>query len=94
MDITSQEFERRLKEESSLCRKWTELEVGKVYTLMGNRMVDTKYRESMILLLKNYGAVWAPNHLKKRLSDDHNFPKYIKPKRLVKCKNSLNKYHG
>ena len=35
MDITSQEFERRLKEEGSLCHKWSELEVGKVYTLMG-----------------------------------------------------------
>ena len=52
MEITSQEFERMLKEESSLCRKWSELEVGKVYTLEGTRMIDTKYGESMILILK------------------------------------------
>ena len=41
MQITSQEFERRLKEESSLCHKLSELEVGKVYTLMGTRMIAT-----------------------------------------------------
>ena len=72
MEITSQQFERIPKEKSSLCRKWSELEVGKVYTPMGTRMIDTKYGESMILILKNYGKVWAPNHLKKRLTDDHN----------------------
>ena len=68
-----------IKAESSLCCKWSELEKGKVYTHMGTPMIDTKYGESMILILKNYGEVWAPNRLKKSLTDHHDFPKFIRP---------------
>ena len=53
MEIISQEYERMLRAEGSLCRKWSELEVevGKVYTLMGTRKSDTKYGKSIILIL-------------------------------------------
>ena len=50
MEITSQDFERMFRAKNSLCRKWAELEVGKVYIIMGNQTIDTKYGESMILI--------------------------------------------
>ena len=58
-------------------------------------MVNTKKSETMVLFLYNYGEVWAPDHLKTRITKNNlSPPLYIRPRGLKPCKdNPANTYH-
>ena len=66
-EITDAEFNKLLEEQAPQYKKWSDLEIKKIYIVTDTTMVDTQKGESMVLTLKNNGAVWAPGHLKKRV---------------------------
>ena len=93
--ITESEFDELLKEQSQYdTKKWTDLEIKKIYTITEYRTVDTSNGESLVLTLKDNGEVWSPPHLAKKI-DGKEPPFYIRPLGLKPCKNNKkNKYHS
>ena len=64
IEITDAEFDKLLEEQTPQYKKWSDLEIKKIYIVTDTTMVDTQKGESMVLTLKNNGEVWAPGHLK------------------------------
>lgn len=99
-EITTAQFEKLLKEQTPEhdTKKWSDLEINKIYTVTNTKMVDTQIGKSMILTLLNNGDVWAPEHLKNRILNSdyyYNPPFYFRPLGLKPCKNKpMNKYHA
>ena len=95
-EITDAEFNKLLEEQAPQYKKWSDLEIKKIYIVTDTTMVDTQKGESMVLTLKNNGAVWAPGHLKKRVVEKNICPPfYIRPQGLKPCKNNpANKYYA
>ena len=85
-----------LKSKHHNTKKWNDLEIGKIYIVKDTGVVTTQKGESMVLTLKNNGAVWAPGHLKKRVIEQNICPPfYIRPQGLKPCKNNpANKYYA
>ena len=94
-DITTDEFETLLKEQSQFDRKkWTDLKINSIYTITDCRTIDTTIGESLILTLKDNGEVWCPEHLAKKIEGKEP-PFYVRPLGLKPCKNNKkNKYHA
>ena len=93
---TAAKFDRLLKEQTPEYSKWTDLEINKIYTVTNTTMVNTKKGETMVLSLYNYGEVWAPDHLKTRITKNNlSPPLYIRPLGLKPCKdNPANTCHA
>ena len=72
-EITDAELNKLLEEQAPQYKKWSDLEIKKIYIVTDTTMVDTQKGESMVLTLKNNGAVWAPGHLKKRVVEKKIF---------------------
>ena len=94
-DITEEEFEEMLKEQSEYnTKKWSDLEIKKIYTITDYKTVETSNGESTILTLKDNGNVWCPSHLATKIEDGEP-PFYVRPLGLKPCKNNKkNKYHA
>ena len=89
--ITEAEFDELLKEQSQYdTKRWTDLEINKIYTITSCRTVDTSNGESVVLTLKDNGEVWSPPHLAKKI-DDKEPPFYIRPLGLKPCKKNKKK---
>ena len=93
--ITEAEFDELLEQQSQYdTKKWTDLEIKKIYTITSYRTVDTSNGESLVLTLKDNGDVWCPAHLAKKIEGKEP-PFYIRPLGLKPCKNNKkNKYHA
>ena len=94
-EITTDEFDKMLKEQNSLdTKKWTDLELGKIYTITHFKTVETSIGSSTVLTLLNNGEVWSPPHLADKINDKEP-PFYVRPLGLRPCKgNKKNKYHA
>ena len=94
-DITTEEFEELLKEQSEYdTQKWSDLEINKIYTITNYRTIETSNGESVILTLKDNGEVWCPTHLATKIEGKEP-PFYVRPLGLKPCKNNKkNKYHA
>ena len=95
-EITEAEFDQLLEEQTPQYQKWTDLEIKKIYIVTDTNMVTTSKGVSMVLVLKDNGEVWAPEHLKKRIVEQKiTTPFYIRPQGFKTCKNNpANKYHA
>ena len=62
-EITEAEFDQLLEEQTPQYQKWTDLEIKKIYIVTDTNMVTTSKGVSMVLVLKDNGEVWAPEHL-------------------------------
>ncbi len=86
--ITEAEFDELLEQQSQYdTKKWTDLEIKKIYTITSYRTVDTSNGESLVLTLKDNGDVWCPAHLAKKIEGKEP-PFYIRPLGLKPCKNN------
>ena len=96
MDITTAQFDELLEEQNqNSTKKWTDLEVNKIYTITDTKIVETEYGPSMVLTLLDNGEVWAPGHLKDKLEKSAKPPYYMRPLGLKPCKNNKkNRYHA
>ena len=94
-DITTDEFEELLKEQSQFdTKKWTDLEINNIYTSTDYRTINTDNGESVILTFKDNDEVWCPAHLAKKIEGKEP-PFYVRPLGLKPCKNNKkNKYHA
>lgn len=94
-EITSEEFDKMFnKQRSYNIQKWTDLKIGKIYTITSFKRVNTIYGVGLILSLKNHGDVWAPSHLFTKI-ENKKPPFYVRPLGLRNCKNNkTNQYHA
>ena len=94
-EITEEEFEELLKEQNEYnTKKWSDLEINKIYTIVDYKTVNTNNGEGTILILKDNGEVWSPSHLATKIEDKEP-PFYVRPLGLKTCKNNRkNKYHA
>ena len=98
--ITTEEFERMLDERRSRsegteglkAKKWTDLKIGKIYTIRSYRKVKTMYGDAALINTQK-GDVWCPQHLYDKI-DGKNTPMFVRPLGLKQCKNNKNKYHA
>jgi hypothetical protein len=93
MSITEQEFDAALDELMLLkkTKQWTELEVGKIYTILDTKGIDTKYGRSMVLTINNVGDVWAPKSLAIKIDKAAKKPPHhVRPTGSKPCKNNEN----
>jgi len=95
IEITLEEFDELLKEQTQYdTKRWTDLEINKIYIVTSYRSVETSNGESVILTLKDNGEVWCPSHLGSKINGKEP-PFYIRPLGLKPCKtNRKNKYHA
>ena len=90
-EITTEEFEELLKEQSEYdTKKWSDLEINKIYTITSYRTIDTSNGESTILTLKDNVEVWCPAHLATKIEDKEP-PFYVRPLGLKPCKSNKKK---
>ena len=94
-EISEGLFDLLLLEQTRQYKKWGDLENKKTYLVTDATVVNTIKGDSMILTLKN-GAVWAPEHLKKKIIERNICPPfYIRPQGLKPCKNNTaNRYYS
>ena len=94
-DISIDKFEQLLKEQNEYgTKKWSDLEINKIYTITKYRTIDTSNGVSVILTLKDNDEVWCPAHLATKIEDKEP-PFYVRPLGLKPCKNNKNnKYHA
>ena len=95
--ITNDQFEQMLTKQSQYdTKKWIELQINKIYTIVNYKTVKTPYGESMILILSDDTEVWTPEHLKEKIEKTRQQPPYyIRPLGLKQSKNNKkNKYHA
>ena len=98
--ITTEAFERMLDERRSRsegtevlkAKKWTDLKIGKIYTIRSYRQVKTMYGDATLINTQK-GDVWCPQHLSDKI-DGKRTPMFVRPLGLKQCKNSKNKYHA
>ena len=92
---TTEEFEQMLNEQSYHdTKKWTDLELNKIFIITDFRTVVTSNGESVILNILNEGEVWCPFHLADKIKNKPP-PFYVRPLGLKPCKkNRKNKYHA
>ena len=96
IEITDAEFDELLEEPTPQFKKWNDLEINKIYIVTNTTVVDTQMGESMVVTLKDNGAVWVPDHLKKRVVEKNISPPfYIRPQGMKPCKNNpTNRYYA
>ena len=94
-DISTDEFEQLFKEQNEYdTKKWSDLEINKIYTITEYKTINTTNGESVILTLKNNDEVWCPAHLATRIEGKEP-PFYVRPLGFKSCKNNKkNKYHA
>ena len=96
--ISSEAFEKRLNKQRSTFMedkkaiKWTDLKIGKIYTIRSYRKVKTMYGDATLINTQK-GEVWCPHHLYDKI-DGKNTPMFVRPLGLKQCKNNKNKYHA
>ena len=95
--LTTEVFEKMLNKQRSTfidykkAMKWTDLKIGKIYTIRSYRKVKTMYGDST--LIKTWkGDVWCPKHLYDEIKGK-NTPMFVRPLGLKQCKNNKNKFH-
>jgi hypothetical protein len=95
VEILTEEFEELLRGQNQYdTKKWTDLEVNKIYIITSHKTVKTSNGESVVITLKDHGDVWGPSTLANKIKDKEP-PIYIRPLGLKPCKsNKKNKYHA
>ena len=93
-DKLLEEQEKQEKPRQFDTKKWTDLQIKKIYTITHYRTIDTTFGKSVILTLKNNGEVWSPAHLARRIEGKQP-PFFVRPLGLKPSKNNKrNKYHA
>ena len=99
-EITKKEFEKMLKkqreqeEQKYNTKKWGDLKINKIYTIIDYKTVNTRVGKSFVLSLKNNGNVWCPQYLAKKINKEKP-PIYVRPLGLQTCYNNpKNKYYA
>ena len=94
MTTISEEAFNLLLEEQKQTKKWRDLEEGKIYTITDFKEIDTEYGETMVLTIEDFGDVWAPSHLSKKIKGGST-PIYVRPTGEKRSqKNKKNKYYS
>ena len=91
--ITPEEFNSAIKEATTMT-KWRDLEVGRIYKIVGFDVFDTQVGESMKLTVEDGDNVlytmWAPNRVKETLEGKEYT--HIRCNGLKKCRGGNNSY--
>lgn len=91
--ISETEFDNMLEQQNQT-KKWRELEEGKIYVIAGFKEINTEYGEAMILYIEDFGEVWAPSHLAKKIQGEST-PIFVRPTGEKRSqKNKKNKYYS
>ena len=100
-ELTTEEFDKLLEEQTPLYNKWTDLEINKIYTITNTALVNTKKAKRWFkhcTTMAKYGLQTTLKQefkKKKKKKNKLKLPMYIRPRGLKSCKdNPANKYHA
>lgn len=93
-NITAAMFEELLdQQKQDSTKRWTDLEIGEIFTITDYELVKIKDDDRLIVSLSDFGKVWAPQTLIPKLKGK-TLPFYVRPNGLKQSiRNKTHKYH-
>ena len=84
-DPLIEKFDELLKESKTTeVKKWSDLEIVKVYIIKPYKDVNTVNGPSTVLTMKRFREVWCPGHIAEKI-DDKKPPFSVRPLGLKPC---------